>query len=115
MIQGLAFFETSRGELKSEEWLSRQLRKVYGAIKAMDEFVKRSESGGQFLVGKELSVADIAAGAILGMMDMVETKFQLIKWEADYPELKEWWLRLEERPSFKETRPVMFDLTEKVA
>ena len=110
---GLAFFETGRGELKSEEWYARQLRKVNGVLKAMDELVKRS--GGQYLVRDEFSIADIAAGAMLGMMNMVETKFGLISWLEQYPELKKYWEMLEERESFKETQPVMFDLTEKVA
>ena len=111
------------------------LRKVHGAIKAIDGFVKardRSSKDG-FLIGNELSIADIAAGAMLGMMDMVETQFGLIKWKEEYPELLkwwekllikwkeeypellEWWEKLEERESFRETRPVMFDLKEKVA
>lgn len=113
--QGLAFFETSRGDLKSPEWLSRQLRKVYGAIKAMDELVK-ARNGSNFLIGDELTIADIAAGAMLGMMNMVEAQFDgLIKWKEDYPVLVKYWEWLEERESFKETRPVMFDLKEKVA
>ena len=62
-----------------------------------------------------MTIADIAAGAMLGMMDMVETKFQLIVWKEDYPELKRYWERLEDRPSFRETRPIMFELKEKVA
>jgi hypothetical protein len=41
---GLAFFETGRGELKSEEWYARQLRKVNGVLKAMDELVKKTTS-----------------------------------------------------------------------
>jgi glutathione S-transferase len=110
---GLAFFETGRGELKSEEWYARQLRKVNGVLKAMDELV--TKSGGQFLVRNEFSIADIAAGAMLGMMNMVETKFGLVKWLEQYPKLKEYWEMLEARDSFKATQPYMFELTEKVA
>lgn len=93
--------------------MARQLRKVYGAIKAIDGFVKAAGNA-DFLIGDELTIADIAAGCMLGMMDMVETQFGLIEWKADYPELVKWWERLEERESFRETRPVMFELTEKV-
>lgn len=75
---GLIYFETGRGELKSEEWLARQLRKVIGVLKDTDGFVKKSE--GSFLVHNEFSVADIAVGAMLGMMNMVEMKFGLIQW-----------------------------------
>ena len=113
--QGLAFFETSRGELQSPEWLARQLRKVHGAIKAIDEFVKARKTSSDFLIGDELTIADIAAGSMLGMMNMVETQFALIKWKEEYPGLVRWWEKLEERESFRETRPVMFDLKEKVA
>ena len=62
--------------------MARQLRKVYGAIKAIDGFVKARE-GGDFLIGKQLTIADIAAGSMLGMMDMVETQFGLIQWKAE--------------------------------
>jgi len=110
---GLVFFETARGELMSKEWLDRQLRKVNGVIKAMDELVRRTE--GEFLVSDEFSVADIAVGAMLGMMNMVETKFGLINWRDEYPEAKKYWDRLEARESFKATQPYMFELTEKVA
>jgi glutathione S-transferase len=110
---GLVFFETARGELMSKEWLDRQLRKVNGVIKAMDELVRGKK--GRFLVCDEFSVADIAAGAMLGMMNMVETKFGLIHWKEEFPELRKYWEMLESRESFKETQPVMFELTEKVA
>jgi glutathione S-transferase len=110
---GLIFSETGRGELKSEEWLARQLRKVNGVLKAIDGFVKKSE--GNFIIHNELSVADIAVGAMLGMMSMVETKFGLIQWTEQYPTLKKYLEMLEERESFKETQPYMFELTEKVA
>lgn len=52
---------------------------------------------------------------MVGMMNMVGSKFGLIQWSEKYPELRKYWERLEERKSFKETQPVMFDLTEKVA
>ena len=107
------FFETGRGEKKSEEWYSRQSRKVYGALKAIDEFVKNSK--GDYLIGDEMTIADIAAGSMLGLMNMVETKFQLVQWKEEYPELVKYWEKLEERESFKSTTPVFFDLTEKVA
>ena len=86
---------------------------MYGALKALDEFVKKSPDG-KFLVGGELTIADIAAGAMLGMMDMVETQFKLIEWRGKYPALESYWGKLEKRESFQGTRPVMFDLKEKV-
>lgn len=109
----LVNFEIRRGEHKSEEWLSRQMRKIYGAIKAIDKSVKKRE-GGDFLIGKELTIADIAVAAMLGLFDIAERDLQLVKWEDDYPELMKYWQKLEERPSFKETKPFMYKLTEKV-
>lgn len=91
--------------------MARQLRKVYGAIKAIDGFVKARDDGGDFLIGSELTIADIAAGS---MMDIVEAQFGLVQWKAEYSELLEWWGKLEERENFRETRPVMFDLKERV-
>jgi hypothetical protein len=35
----LAFFEAGRSELKSKQWYGRQIRKINGVIKALDEFV----------------------------------------------------------------------------
>ena len=45
-------------ELKSKEWEARQLRKVYGVLKACDEFVKNRKDN--FLIGGEFSVADVS-------------------------------------------------------
>lgn len=86
---GLVFFENSRGEeRKSHPWYDRQMRKVEGALRACDEMVRKSH--GAFLVGNEFSVADIAVGAMLGMMNMVETKFGILKWLEVYPELRKY-------------------------
>ncbi|KAH6712337.1 glutathione S-transferase domain-containing protein [Leptodontidium sp. 2 PMI_412] len=111
---GLAFFELARGELKSAEWLDRQMRKVKGVLAAADELVKKSGEG-KFLVCNEFSVADIALGSMLGMMSMIETKFGIVQFLEKYPDLKKYWEMLEERQSFKDTQPEMFELTEKVA
>jgi len=68
----------------------------------------------KFLVGDELTIADIAAGAMLGSMNMVEINFGLVEFKDKYPSLRDYWEWLEERPSFKETTPTLFELTEKV-
>jgi glutathione S-transferase len=111
---GLIFFEQARGEKKSAEWEARQFRKVDGVLKAVDEMVKKVGKG-KFLVGDEFTTADIAVGAMLGSFNMVETKFGLIQCMRKYPDVKAYWEMLEERPSFAETTPVMFELAEKVA
>lgn len=111
----LVFFEQNRGEdKKSAEWESRQLRKVNGVIAHFSDIIK-SLGPKQYLVGGEFSVADIAVGAMLGMMDFVERDFKLISWKSEFGELRAYWEWLEERESFRETRPEMFALSEKVA
>ena len=45
--------------------------------KALDAFVAAKK--GEFVVGSEFSIADIAAGAFLGMANMAETKFGMIE------------------------------------
>jgi glutathione S-transferase len=49
---------------------TRQLRKINGALKAMDEPVKRKD--GQFLMCNEFSIAVIATGAILSMISTAD-------------------------------------------
>jgi hypothetical protein len=48
---------------------------------------------------------DIAAGAVLDMMSIVETQFGLVKWVDQHAELKRYWEMLEARESFKQTQP----------
>jgi glutathione S-transferase len=113
----LVFFEVARGPEKiSAEWMARQLRKVNGVLKSLDALVVKMRGKGEgFLVGDEFGVADIAVGCMLGMMEMVEREFGIVRWCEEFPELRGYWEKLEERESFRETRPVMFELTEKVA
>jgi glutathione S-transferase len=70
---------------------------------------------GKFLVADEFTVADIAVGSMLGMMTMVETMWGLIEYKTRYLELLVYHNMLEGRTSFRETKPVMFELNEKVA
>jgi glutathione S-transferase len=54
-------------------------------LKAIDELAGNGR--GKYLVRDEFSVADIAVGSMLGVMNMVETQFGLIKWLEQYPKL----------------------------
>lgn len=99
----LVFFELARGELQSAEWMERQMRKVNGVLVAADELVKKSGEG-KFLFCNEFPVADVALGSILGMMSIIETKFEIAQFLEKYPDLKRYWKMLEERQSFKDTR-----------
>jgi len=53
-----------------------QLRKVNGVLKATNDLVMKIES--TLLVGNEFSIADIAIGAMLGMLSVVETEYGLV-------------------------------------
>jgi glutathione S-transferase len=89
----LVFFETARGEEKiSAEWMDRQLRKINGVLKALDELVRNVYGRGEsFLVGGEFGVADIAVGSMLGMMEMVEREYGIVRWSEKFPELRRYW------------------------
>lgn len=105
----LAFFEKSR-EVKSEEWLGRQMRKVVGGFKAMNELVGKKPQGSEFLFGDELTIADIAICCAVGFCDF---NGAVEGWKERYPQLAAYWQQLDERESFRATRPVMFVLSNK--
>lgn len=90
------------------------MRKINGVIKYFSDLI-RSLGPHKFLVGGEFSIADIAVGAMLGTMKFVESDFKLISWKEENAELRAYWEWLEERESFRKTRPEMFALSEKVA
>lgn len=105
----LIFAEMNRDEDKrSAIWIARQERKMDGAIKALNAMVE--QNGGGYLVGGKYTIADIAAGCALAMVEWIlpaiGVKKELVK---NYPRLGEYWMMLEERESFKETKPVMFE------
>lgn len=99
-------------EHRSEKWLDRQNRKIDGAMRAFQDLVKkRKEEGGVYLVGKELSLADVAVVCAVGFVEFCGLREG---WREKYVEMSEWWAELDEREGFKETRPVAFELTEQV-
>ena len=105
----LMFWETQRSEDKqSQQWLDRQNRKIDGAMKAMDELVKKKKDGGDdYLLGGTLTIADIAVVCAVGQIDFTGVR---TGWQEKYPELAKYWKKLEERDHFASTTPVMFDL-----
>ena len=115
----LLFWEMQRESI-SAEWASRQLRKVKGGLTDLDRRVGSRE----FVVGTRFGLADIAVIALLGMQDTV-IESQMIPawqkfapdmdaWNKLYPNLKRFEAHHRDRPSVKETAPVMFDLAEKI-
>lgn len=102
----LLFFEKQR-EKPSEEWMGRQKRKVEGGLKALDGWIQEKE----FIVDDQFSLADVAAGSILGYM---KVRYQENKWQEMYPNLKKYSDGLEKRNSFKETVPYPQTITDRI-
>ncbi|KAF2126300.1 glutathione S-transferase domain-containing protein [Dothidotthia symphoricarpi CBS 119687] len=97
---------------QSQLWLDRQNRKLDGAMRAFNDMVQERKNDGKgYLVGEELTIADIAVVCTVGFIDFGELRPQ---WKEKYSTLREWFQRLDERKEFAETRPVMFDLKETV-
>lgn len=82
------------------EYSSRQMRKVDGGLKALAGWVDQSKTG--YIIGDSLTLADIAAMAVLGYMAVRWTDHP---WMTDYPQLKAYWQKLDARESFANTRP----------
>ena len=97
---------------RSKSWLERQDRKIDGAMRAFDTMIKeRKEEGKTYLVGEELTIADIAVVCTVGFVDFSEMRKG---WKERYGALAGWFEELDGRREFVETRPVMFDLKERV-
>lgn len=102
----LMFFEKQRDQ-PSTEWKSRQLRKVEGGLKWLD-----SEIGDKnYLLEDRLTLADIAAGSVLGYMTV---RFKEIPWREMYPNLTRYCDALEELPSFKDTKPYPQTISDRI-
>ena len=77
------------------------MRKVSGGLKALATWLEQS-SNGQYLIGDSFSLADVAAGCVLGYMSV---RWPDHGWKKEYPELERYWKGLEERESFRDTSP----------
>ncbi|KAL1796565.1 hypothetical protein ACET3X_005105 [Alternaria dauci] len=109
----IARFEGRREkEKQSQLWLGRQNRKIDGAIRAFDEMTQSTkEQGKAYLVGDELTIADIAVVCAIGFIEFAGMR---PGWKSKYEALAEWFEQLDQRKEFSETRPVMFNLSETV-
>ncbi|KAJ4310685.1 hypothetical protein N0V94_008326 [Neodidymelliopsis sp. IMI 364377] len=97
---------------QSEKWMERQRRKVEGAMGAFNSYVEAAKKEGrEFLVGIELSIADIAVVCAVGFIEFGEMRKG---WKEEWPALRKWFEHLDKQKEFEETRPVMFDLKEEV-
>ncbi|CAD0090936.1 unnamed protein product [Aureobasidium vineae] len=106
----LAFFEKMREEdRRSQPWIDRQMRKVDGGLKALGQWAENKE--GEFLVGDKFGLADIAVGSVCGYLAV---RWPDNGWQDTYPALKKHWQMLEERPSFRDTKPSPQTMKDKV-
>ncbi|MDX1711186.1 MAG: glutathione S-transferase N-terminal domain-containing protein [Rhodovibrionaceae bacterium] len=95
----LIVLEQSRKEgLRSRDWMTRQRRKVEHGVAALAGFLDSNT----WFVGAGMSVADVAAGACLGYLDLRLPDFE---WRGPYPQLAAFSERMEARESFKLCRP----------
>lgn len=92
----------------SPEWTSRQERKVHGGLRALSQWVGPNND---FIVNNEFSLADIAAGAVLGYM---KVRYPTQDWQEEYPNLKRYSDGLEKRESFRETVPSPQKISDKI-
>lgn len=95
----LMLLESKRPEQeRSHAWIERQSRKVQQALKTMSMGLGQQT----WCYGKSFSLADIATGAALGYLDL---RFSTNPWRTEFPNLKELFDRLSQRPSFIATEP----------
>lgn len=104
----LVFWETRRpAAQQNASWIARQDRKIDGGMRAFEELAKTRSLGQEFLLGEQLTIADIAVCCTVRQIDFAKTREG---WREKYPKLEEYWEKLEQRETFKSTVPEMFDL-----
>jgi glutathione S-transferase len=103
----LNVFEATRAHV-DPEWESRQRRKVDGGLREIARLV----GDRHFAISDKIGLADAAVGSLLGSLDFSHAQSRVVPggdWREHYPALAAYFDRLEERPSFRDTRPIMFD------
>jgi glutathione S-transferase len=87
--------------------MARQRRKVDGGLEQLSQWVGEQD----FLVDGTFSLADIAAGSVLGYL---RVRFQEHPWQEMYPHLKRYSNSLETRKSFQDTVPSPQKISDKI-
>jgi glutathione S-transferase len=97
---GLIFKETQRPESQQNaDWIARQYSKIEAALISMDASLGEQN----YCMGVNYTLADIALGCALGMLDL---RFAQIDWRSQHPNLARHYKKLTARPAFIETEPV---------
>lgn len=103
----LNVFETARDHVDAQ-WEIRQRRKVVGGVREIARLI----GDRAFAIGDRLTLADAAVGSLLGSLAFSATQSRTVPegdWRSRYPALGRYFDKLEQRPSFIETRPIMFN------
>lgn len=87
-------------EQQSAKWIERQMGKVHAGLREMS--VRLGDS--TYCMGIHYTLADVAVGCALGWLAF---RFPDIDWRTDYPNLARLSDKLAERPSFRDTVPVL--------
>lgn len=104
----LIFFERRRAPgARSAPWLARQQRKVDGGLAETARLI----GAGPYAVGDRFGLGDIAAGCMLGYLDL---RLPELAWRTRHPALATYYARLAERPSFRATQPVAQAITARI-
>jgi glutathione S-transferase len=85
---------------QSKDWIKRQTDKVHGGLKAMSTGLKDTP----FCAGNHYTLADVAVGCTTAWLSF---RFPEIDWRGDYPNLAKLCDKLADRPSFRDTMPVL--------
>ncbi|MGJ7916497.1 glutathione S-transferase N-terminal domain-containing protein [Massilia sp. LXY-6] len=98
----LAYLERTQrpAELQSQAWIERQLGKVRNGLQVMSDNLGEQP----FCMGIHYTLADVAVGCVLGWLLL---RFPTIDWRGEHPNLARLFDKLSERPSFKDTVPVI--------
>ena len=103
-------FELQRAE-PARAWMNRHESKLRRGLAELDRLLARRRPG----VSEPITLGDIAVGTTLQsihfmMAHGLMADLEVLKWEERHPNLVEFVNALEERPSFRETRPEMMDV-----
>lgn len=83
---------------QSPEWIARQQDKVMRGTATLSDWL----GSRQWCCGDSYSIADICTVCALAYLDFRLPQFN---WRESYPNLAQWFYRLEQRPSIQETQP----------
>lgn len=104
MDSSLAIFAERKkrpAELQYPDWVNRQFGKIHGGLKMLSK-----ELGDKpYFFGNSLTIADIAVVACLGYVGLRFSED--FDWKKEYPILGKFYDRMMERPSIKESVPVL--------